>query len=89
MPQALAIELARDAVMLAILISAPLLLVAVVVGVLISVVQTVTQIQEQTLSFVPKLFAVAAAFLISLSWMLQQLDQYARELFIGLAGFAG
>ena len=85
MSQTLAIELARNAIVLAIVISAPLLLIAVAVGVLVSIVQTVTQIQEQTLSFVPKLFAVAAAFLVSLSWMLQQLTAYVRELFLGMA----
>ncbi len=88
MPQGLAIELAREAIVLAILLSAPLLLVAVGVGVLVSVIQTVTSIQEQTLSFVPKLFAVATAFLVSFSWMLQQLTTYAKELFIGLGGLA-
>ncbi len=88
MPQGLAVELAREAIVLAIMLSGPLLLVAVAVGVVVSVIQTVTQIQEQTISFVPKLFAVASAFLVSLSWMLQQLTAYARELFIGMAGLA-
>lgn len=89
MTQGLAIELARDAIVLAIIISAPLLIVAVGVGVLISIVQTVTQIQEQTLSFVPKLFAVAVAFLLSLSWVLQQLTAYAVDLFVSLPGLVG
>ncbi len=88
MPQGLAIELARDAIMLAILISAPLLTVAIGVGVLVSIIQTVTQIQEQTLSFVPKLLSVAIAFLVSLSWMLQQMTTYAVNLFVSLAGLA-
>lgn len=88
MPQGLAIELARDAIMLAILISAPLLTVAIGVGVLVSIIQTVTQIQEQTLSFVPKLLSVAIAFLASLSWMLQQMTTYAVNLFVSLAGLA-
>lgn len=89
MPQGLAIELARDAIVLAIVISAPMLIIAVGVGVLVSVIQTVTQIQEQTLSFVPKLFAVAVAFLVSLSWVLQQLTSYAVDLFVSLPGLSG
>jgi len=88
MPQGLAIELARDAIVLAIIISAPLLLVAVGVGLVVSIIQTVTQIQEQTLSFVPKLFAVAVAFMASLSWMLQQVTTYAVDLFVGMSGLA-
>lgn len=81
MTQAFAIELARQAIVTAILISAPILTVAIGVGLLVSMIQTVTQIQEQTLSFVPKLFAVAAAFLVSLSWMLQRLTAFTVELF--------
>ena len=64
------------------------LVAAVPVGVLVSVIQTVTQIQEQSLSFVPKLFAVAVAFLVSLSWTLQRLVQYSTELFNSLSWIA-
>jgi len=81
MTQDFAIELARQAIVLAILISAPILAVAIGVGLVVSMIQTVTQIQEQTLSFVPKLFAVAVAFLVSLSWMLQRLTAFAVQLF--------
>lgn len=81
MSHALVIDLARNAVMLALLLSGPLLLIALVVGLLVSVIQTVTQIQEQTLSFVPKLFAIAGAFLIALPWMLQLMIKYTTELF--------
>ncbi len=89
MSQALAIDLARDAIVLAILISAPLLTVAVAVGVLVSVIQAVTQIQEQTLSFVPKLFAVAAAFLLSLGWVLNKVTAYTVQLFLSLSWISG
>ena len=51
------------------------------VGLVVSVIQAVTQIQEQTLSFVPKLFAVGAAFLIALPWMMQVMIKYTTELF--------
>jgi flagellar biosynthesis protein FliQ len=73
--------MARNAVMLALMLAGPLLLVALAVGVVISVIQAVTQIQEQTLSFVPKLFAVAGAFLVALPWMLQLAIKYTTELF--------
>jgi flagellar biosynthesis protein FliQ len=81
MPHALVVDLARNAVMLCLLLSAPLLAVALVVGLVISVLQAVTQIQEQTLSFVPKLFAVAAVFLVALPWLLQMMVKYTTELF--------
>ena len=81
MSHALVVDLARNAVMLALLLSGPLLMVSLAVGVVISVVQAVTQIQEQTLSFVPKLFAVAGTFLIALPWMLQLAIKYTTELF--------
>jgi flagellar biosynthetic protein FliQ len=80
MSHALVIDLARNAVTLALLLAGPLLLVSLLVGVVISVLQAVTQIQEQTLSFVPKLFAVAATFLLALPWMLQHAIRYTTEL---------
>ena len=70
MPLALVLDLARDALMMALMLASPLLAVALVVGLVVSVLQAVTSIQEQTLSFVPKLFAVGAVFLALLSWML-------------------
>jgi flagellar biosynthesis protein FliQ len=81
MSHALVVDLARNAVMLALLLAGPLLLVSLTVGVLISVAQAVTQIQEQTLTFVPKVFAIAVTFLIALPWMLQLAVKYTTELF--------
>ena len=81
MSHTLVVDLARNAVMLALMLAGPLLVIALTVGVVISVLQAVTQIQEQTLSFVPKLFAVAGAFLIALPWMLQLAVKYTTELF--------
>lgn len=70
--------------MLILLVSAPMLTVALGVGLVVSILQAVTQIQEQTLSFVPKLLAVAAVFLVALPWMLQLLVKYTAELFRSL-----
>lgn len=84
MSHLLIVDLARNALMVALMLAGPLLAIALGVGLLISVVQAVTSIQEQTLSFVPKLFAVAAAFLLALPWMLQVMVKYTTELFRSL-----
>lgn len=86
MPITVVVDLASDAVTLALTLAGPLLAVALTVGLAVSVVQAVTSIQEQTLSFVPKLFAMAAVFVASLSWMLQTLMKYTAELFRSLPG---
>ncbi|MEQ8329967.1 MAG: flagellar biosynthetic protein FliQ [Longimicrobiales bacterium] len=86
MPLALVLDLAQAALVEATLLAGPLLGVALVVGLAVSLVQAVTSIQEQTLSFVPKLFAVGALFLVLLSWMLQSMMQYTTELFRSLPG---
>jgi flagellar biosynthesis protein FliQ len=80
----LIVDLARNAVMLALLVAGPMLVVALGVGLIVSVIQAVTQIQEQTLSFVPKLIAVGATFLVALPWILQLLIKYTTELFRSL-----
>jgi flagellar biosynthesis protein FliQ len=77
----LIVELMRQAALLTLMLAAPMLLVAIGVGLIISVLQAVTSIQEQTLTFVPKLVAVFAVFILALPWMLQQLVRYATELF--------
>jgi flagellar biosynthesis protein FliQ len=63
------------------LLAAPLLLVALVTGLLIGAFQAATQINEQTLSFIPKLLAMALAFVVAGPWMLKVLISYTRELF--------
>lgn len=70
--------------LIAMLVAGPVLVVSLVIGLLVSVLQTVTQIQEQTLSFVPKLLGVAAMFLVGLPWMLQVLVEYTQRLFRSL-----
>ena len=89
MPLGLVLDLARDALMVALMLAGPLLAVALVVGLAVSVFQAVTSIQEQTLSFVPKLFAVGGVFLMLLSWGLQLLMQYTTELFRALPNLVG
>ena len=89
MPLALVLELARDGLVMALTLAGPLLGIALVVGLVVSVLQAVTSIQEQTLSFVPKLFAVGGLFLVLLSWMLQNMMRYTTELFRSLPGLSG
>ncbi len=79
MSPALAVELVQRAVTLGLLFAAPLLITALVVGVLVSLVQAVTQIQEQTLTFIPKLLAVAGIFLLALPWMMRGLIEYVVQ----------
>jgi flagellar biosynthetic protein FliQ len=82
------IDLARNAVLLSLMVGGPLLLVALVVGLAVSVFQAVTQIQEQTLSFVPKLIAVSVAFLVGLPWMLEMMIRYTTDLFRSIPSIA-
>lgn len=89
MTYTLVTDLARNAMMITALVAAPLLLVALTIGLLVSVFQTVTQIQEQTLSFVPKLVGVGLTFLVALPWMLQLLVEYTTQLFRSLPGLVG
>lgn len=76
MSSTLAVELIRQALTVALLVAAPLLITSLAVGILVSLIQAVTQIQEQTLTFIPKLVAMAAVFIIFLPWSLAQLIQY-------------
>jgi flagellar biosynthetic protein FliQ len=85
----LIVDLARNAIMLILVVAGPLLVVSLAVGLVVSIVQAVTQIQEQTLSFVPKLLTVAAVFLVALPWMLQLLVKYTTELFRSLPTLVG
>jgi flagellar biosynthetic protein FliQ len=82
----LVVDLARNMLMTALLIAAPMLVVALAVGLVVSIIQAVTQIQEQTLSFVPKLVAVGATFIIALPWIIQIMVKYTTELFRSIPG---
>lgn len=89
MSHTLVVDLARNAVLIAFVLAGPMLVVALGVGLIISIFQAVTQIQEQTLAFVPKLIAVAVVFLVALPWMLQLAVKYTTELFRSLPSLAG
>lgn len=74
------LDIAKDTIYNIILISAPTLLVSLIVGLIVSIFQTVTSIQEQTLTFVPKIIAVFITIILTGSWMLET----ATEFLIGL-----
>jgi flagellar biosynthetic protein FliQ len=71
----------QGALEMTLMVSAPLLLAALVVGLIVSVFQAATQINEMTLSFIPKLVAIFAALLISGPWIITMLTDYMRRLF--------
>lgn len=75
------IDLSRHALWTVALVSAPLLLVALIVGLVIGIFQAATSINEMTLSFIPKLIAEALALLIFGSWMLTTLVDFTRNIF--------
>lgn len=79
-----AITLTQNAVTLTMIISAPVLLVAMVVGLIISLFQAITQIQEMTLTFVPKIVAVMLTILFLSSWMITRLVDYTNELIVSI-----
>ncbi|MBI2346365.1 MAG: flagellar biosynthesis protein FliQ [Deltaproteobacteria bacterium] len=79
------IVMAKQALFLALILTGPPVLAAMVVGLIISILQATTQIQEQTLTFVPKLVAVAAALAVSGPWMLQKLMYLTSSLMEELA----
>jgi flagellar biosynthetic protein FliQ len=80
------IEFGQHALYIAMLVAAPLLLTALTVGLLVGVIQAATQINEMTLSFIPKLIAMAVVALITGPWMLRTLVQFTRQLIEGLPG---
>lgn len=82
----LAIDLSRNALFITTVIAAPVLVAGVVVGLLIGLLQALTQIQEQTLAFVPKLVAMTLALGVTLPWILGQLMEYSENLFRGIPG---
>jgi flagellar biosynthetic protein FliQ len=78
-----------EAMKLSLLLGAPLLLVALVTGLLISLFQAATQINEMTLSFIPKLLAVFATLVIAGPWMLNSVLDYMRNLFSSIPQIVG
>ena len=75
------VSIGREALTTVLLVASPMLLIALIVGLVISIFQAVTQINEMTMTFVPKILGVALALLIFLPWMISMLTDFARHMF--------
>jgi flagellar biosynthetic protein FliQ len=84
-----AIELVRHAITMTLMLAGPLLITGLIVGILVSLFQAVTQVQEQTLTFIPKAVCVGVVLLILLPWMLRQLIEYLTGIMRSLPMLAG
>ena len=80
------LSLGQQALQLALLLAAPLLLVSLAVGLLVGVFQAATQLNEMTLSFIPKVLAMATTLMLLGPWMLQMLTEFTRRLIEGIPG---
>ncbi|MCE4048298.1 MULTISPECIES: flagellar biosynthesis protein FliQ [Bacillaceae] len=89
MSQEMVISIAEKGVLTVLVVSGPLLIIALAVGLLISIFQATTQIQEQTLAFVPKIVAVLLGIIFFGAWMLSHLLSYTSDIFSNLTRFIG
>ena len=89
MNQDTVINLATQAMTLALEIAGPILLCGLIIGLLVSIFQAVTSIQEQSLSFIPKIVAVAVLIVVLGPWMLGQLVSYAQNLYLSIPQLIG
>jgi flagellar biosynthetic protein FliQ len=82
-------SMGRQAMEITLLVSAPLLLVALIIGLIVSIFQAATQINEATLSFIPKLVGVFVALVVAGPWMLSVMLDYMRQVFTGIPNMVG
>lgn len=80
-------DVMREGIMIMIKVSAPMLLVALIIGLVVSIFQTATSIQEQTLAFIPKIIGVFMAIVLFGSWMLTILVEFITRIFTGFNKF--
>ena len=83
------VTIGRHALEMTLMLSAPLLLTALAVGLIVGIFQAATQINEMTLSFIPKLIGMAATLVVAGPWMLKVIVSYTRELFESIPGLIG
>lgn len=76
-----AVDLGRQAILVALVISAPVLIVGTLIGLLIGLLQALTQVQDQTVSFVPKIVAMVLVLSLCLPWLIQQMVEYSTTLY--------
>jgi flagellar biosynthesis protein FliQ len=89
MTQDQVVSLVVDAMAVSLKLALPVLLVALVVGLAVSIFQAVTQIQEQTLTFIPKVVAMAAVVVVAGPWMLGQIVSYTQNLYQSIPSLIG
>ena len=89
MDAASVLDLAQDALIVAAKLGAPILITSLVVGFAISLIQSITQIQEVTLSFVPKAVAVAVAMIVCGQWMIAEMVSFTTDLFNSIPALVG
>ena len=87
MPEELILNLAQNALTTTAMMAAPMLIGALVIGLMVSVMQAVTQINEATLTFIPKMVIVAIIFLIAAPWMLDVMGEFTRGLFSNMTQY--
>jgi flagellar biosynthetic protein FliQ len=83
------VHLALQALMVTLKVAGPVLLAALVIGLLVSIFQAITQIQELTLAFIPKIIAVGVVIAFAGPWMLDTMMSWTHELFAGIPGIVG
>ena len=89
MTQDTVVSIAVSAMELALKVGAPIMLVGLIIGLAVSVFQAVTQIQEQTLSFIPKIVGMAVLVVVAGPWMLGQLITWTQQLYAGIPSMVG
>jgi flagellar biosynthesis protein FliQ len=89
MDQDTVVSLATQAMMLSLKIAGPILILGLIIGLLVSIFQAVTSIQEQSLSFIPKVVGVAVLIVVLGPWMLDQLVGYAQNLYMSIPSLIG
>jgi len=83
------IDLSQQALYVVVMLAAPMLISALLIGLIVGMFQAATQINEQTLSFIPKLFILVVALMVAGPWMLDLLVNYTRELYLSIPGLIG
>lgn len=78
------IELTNQAVKVTMMLAAPMLIGALVIGILVSLFQAVTQINEQTLSFIPKIVVIVVALIVFSPWMMETMTSFTKDLFLSI-----
>ena len=83
------LQISREAMFIAVSLATPLLLSALVIGLIVGLFQAATQIQEMTLSFIPKLLALVVTLAVAGPWMLQEITVFTRQLILSIPGLIG